>query len=55
MTIDDCESLNNFEIGQSFKETFDMVEESSLPPKTKSIQDIYQRTHQINYALSTLR
>lgn len=53
VSIYDHESPNNFEIAEISKETSIIVEESSPPPKTKSIQDIYQRTQQINYSLMT--
>lgn len=53
VAIKNHEDPNDFETGESSKEPFDIDEESSSSPKTKSIQEIYQRTHQINYALMT--
>jgi transposase InsO family protein len=48
--IDNGESSKSFEISQGSSSA---VEESTPPPKTKSLQEIYQKTQQFNYALMT--
>lgn len=51
-TIDNNEYFNDFESIECSRETFD-IDEEYRSPKTKSLHEIYQKTHQVNYAIMT--